>query len=205
MSCFLKSQLLRLFDYFRIYFYLASTMVDQEGTLEIKQKRSISVTNVNVRESISFLIFRLILIEVLSLPLIFLLIVCFNFACLPNHSLYFPLFVLLSMVKTSISIFVVLKWLFEYYEITPKSIICKKGILYKDREAYPYEHIRGVKIIQGLFGKIFNYGTVELFDWDARKFISLYQIHNPDKYYEMLDSLIPHLDLQSEVFLGSKK
>lgn len=180
-------------------------MADQEGTIEIKAKRSISVTNINVRESISFLIIRLILIEVMSLPLIFLLIVCFNFVCLPSNSLYFPLFALLSLIKASISIYIVLKWLNEYYEITPKSVICKRGIIYKDREVYPYEHIRGVKIIQGLFGKMFDYGTVELFDWDARKFIALYQIHNPDKYYEILNSLIPHLDLQADVFMGRKK
>jgi membrane protein YdbS with pleckstrin-like domain len=105
-----------------------------------------------------------------------------------------PLFILLVVIKTVITIFVIIQWLNEYYEITTKDIVHRRGLILKKEERHLLQHIGSVSIEQGVFGRIFNFGTLKLFNWTKEKYVYLYLIHNPMKYLHIMEELLPDAD-----------
>ena len=110
-----------------------------------------------------------------------------------------PVFLILGFIKIVITLFVVLQWLNEYYEVWPNSIIHKKGIIWKKEEKHTFGHIRLIKIEQGIWGRLLTYGTLSLYDYSLRRYASLYLIHNPIKYFHILDDLLPKAQKEKEV------
>lgn len=160
-------------------------------------QQKITVTHLNIRQSIFILLFKMIFIDLFAA---FLTIIFFSSLSSPlfppeiktfilsTNAIYFFILVIFKIALTT---YVVLAWLNEYYEIRSKEIVHKRGIIWKKEEHYPFRQIRLIKLHQGSFGKLFNYGTIEPFDWDLAKFMSMYQIHNPQKYMEVLEGLVP--------------
>lgn len=163
-------------------------------------EHEIVVTHVTIRQSIFFLILKLIFIELLAA----LFVVGF-------HTLLFstdiissafgdtqvfnvPFYILLVLIKSFIMIVVIMIWLEEYYEITPQEVIHKNGFIFKLEERNKLTHIGSVTIEQGLLGRIFNYGTLKLYNWTQEKNVYLYLIHNPRKYHHILETLLPDAD-----------
>lgn len=164
----------------------------------------IVVSHVNIRQSIYLLLLKLILIDVFAAVCI---LAFFSSLVLPlsteikigivsSNTFYFSLLVLAKMGAT---LFVVLQWLNEYYEITPFKIIYRKGIIWSKEIIYKIEHIESVSLKQGVVGKLLNYGTIEFYDWRTKSYVSFYLIHNPVKYMNILESLVPGADEQKEI------
>lgn len=175
------------------------------GIIKDGKEQAIVVTHVTIRQSIFFLVLKLITIEAVAAVGVIL----FHTLLLSTDitgkigkeiSLFnIPLFVILVFAKTSLVIFVIIQWINEYYEITPKEIIYKRGLIFKKEEDNTLAHLGLVKIEQGIMGKIFNYGTLKLFNWLLDKHITLYLIHNPMKYYHILQTLIPQVNVEKQL------
>lgn len=165
----------------------------------------IVVTHITIRQSIFFLLMKLILLELFA-ALVFII----------SQSLYFspsftPListlqpfstlfFFVLVCIKTLVMMSIIFSWLEEYYEITPTEIIHKKGIIFKKEQRYRLKHVGSFTLEQGFWGRIFNFGTIRLYDWLISKDAHLYLIHNPRKYHHILEDLLPEGDVEKEVF-----
>lgn len=165
----------------------------------------ILVTHINIRQSIFFLILRLIVLDIIA---VFFILVFFSSLSVPFVSdalklkvigYNMPFFLVLGLIKFFVTLFVVLQWLSTYYEIWPNSIIHKKGIVWKKEEKFPFGHIRLIKIEQGILGKLLTYGTLSLYDYSLRRYASLYLIHNPIKYFHILDGLVPKAEKEKEI------
>ncbi len=50
----------------------------------------------------------------------------------------------------------------RHYIVSNSEIVKVEGILWKRRQAIPYQSIAEVNVVKGIFGRIFNYGTVEI-------------------------------------------
>lgn len=164
----------------------------------------IHVSHITIRQSISFLLLRLVVLEIVSiLGLIFSLIFFFNPDVqnqLGGWILYvnIPYFVGIVLLKTFVMLFIILQWLEEYYEINPKYIIHRKGFIFKKEEKYLLSHLGKVKLEQGVMGRILNYGNVKVFNWALEKDVTLYIIHNPTKAIRVLEELLPESDEEKE-------
>lgn len=169
---------------------------------ERKEKR-IYVSHVNVRLSISFLVLKLVLSDLLVTVLFAVLYFSLNAASSYGTigsgigGLSFAGLLFLSIIEMLISVYVVLEWLNEYYEIMPHYIIYKRGLIFKKIERYNFQNIKKIEIFQGVFGRILNYGDLQLFDWRLQKYAGMYQIHNPMKYLHILEELLPNIDEQT--------
>lgn len=179
------------------------------GVINDDQDRKIIVTHVTIRQSIAVLLFRLVVLEIIAATGVVLfhsLIISTSIAdivhnVVPDFTLFnVPIFLLFVLLKTCLMIFIIIQWLNEYYEITPKEIIHKKGLLFKREEQNTLDHLGSLEIDQGLIGRIFNYGTIRLFNWATEKNIFLYLIHNPMKYHHILKTLLPESDKEKRVF-----
>ena len=111
------------------------------GLNEEGDERKIVVSHVTIRQSISFLIFRLIVLEIISSALIIL----FYSTLVPtgivenlfggSYGAYNTLlFILFVIGKTFFMTFIIVVWLNEYYEITPKEVIHKSGLFFRKEE-----------------------------------------------------------------------
>ena len=170
------------------------------GVLQNETGKNIVITHVTIRQSISFLVLRLLSIEIMAAIAIIVfhtLILRSDIRQLVGDDILIfniPLFILLVVIKTVITIFVIIQWLNEYYEITTKDIVHRRGLILKKEERHLLQHIGSVSIEQGVFGRIFNFGTLKLFNWTKEKYVYLYLIHNPMKYLHIMEELLPDAD-----------
>lgn len=165
----------------------------------------IVVSHITIRQSISFLVLRLIAIETIAA----FAIIAFHTAVMSSFvkerifegvSFFnIPFFMILVVLKTFFMIFIMVQWLNQYYEISTKEVIYRKGLIFKKEERYEFEHIGSIELEQGIFGKLLNFGTIKLFDWATEKDVLLYLIHNPMKYEKILEDLIPEADRGKKV------
>jgi hypothetical protein len=160
---------------------------------------SIHVSHINVRESVAFLLVKLVLIEVIML---FFSLVLVNI--LPNLTLLHNItLILLTLVKEGLLLFVILQWLNEYYEITPNKLIHKRGIFFKKKEEFTFVHLMSIDLHQTFWGRLLNYGDIHLFDRYIEQEVQMYFIHNPRRYFEILRGLIPYTDSSSQTVRDS--
>lgn len=160
-------------------------------------EKKITISHVNVRQSIAFLLLRLVLLDLVTGVLV---ISFFSPLFIPavslsgkilfvSHSL--GIVILLTLFKVILTLYVVLEWLDEYYEIFPDSVVHKRGLFFRKIDRYTFENVKSIGMEQGLFGRILNYGTLHFYDWKLQKTVYIYLIHNPKKYLLIIESLLP--------------
>jgi membrane protein YdbS with pleckstrin-like domain len=163
-------------------------------------KRAISVTHINVRESISFLLARLVGLDVLA-GLLF--VVLFSIGISSQFSGTKPWVLgflgFLVVLQISLSIFIVLQWLNEYYEIMLDKVVHRKGIVYRNEKTFSLKQVRQVAMNQGFLGELFNYGTITLTDIRLNRKMHMHMIHNPRRYLKILEDLIPDVEEETDV------
>ena len=175
------------------------------GIVKKGKRQLINVTHVTIRESISFLLFRLIVLEVIAASLVIVLRAAYLSQPVQGGSqtiatfLDTPAFLIIVFIKILIMVFVIVEWLNEYYEITPTEVIHKKGLVFRREERNKIEHLGSVKMDQGVIGRILNFGTIKLYNWATEKNVQLYLIHNPRKYRHILRTIIPTADEERKV------
>lgn len=179
------------------------------GIINDNQDRKIVVTHVTIRQSISVLLLRLVLLEILAatgVVLFHTLIISTNITDIAHNLnsdfnvFSVPVFLLFVLIKTFLMIFVIFQWLEEYYEITPNEVIYRRGLIFRKEEQNRLEHLGSLEINQSLLGRIFNFGTIKLFNMTSKKDVLLYLIHNPMKYHHILQTLLPESDKGKRVF-----
>lgn len=166
----------------------------------------IQVTHLNIRQSVFFLVLKLILLDVFAafLSIVYFSSVANKFmpAILSSTFLSYNLlfFVILAGIKIVLSINVVMGWINEYYEIWPDTLMHNSGFLFNREEKHPLSHVKSIKLEQGFFGKTFGFGTISLYDWYLEKDFHLYLIHNPLKYLHVIEGLVPKAEEEKKVF-----
>lgn len=170
------------------------------------KEKHIDVDHINIRQSIFFIVLRLIVLEVITA---ILLVIAYLFIFTPvtggivtneMNSFILPVFILFVLIKTTTMIAIIIQWLSEYYEITIEEVIHKKGFIFKKEQRNTLDHIASVKIEQGVFGRIFNYGTLKLHNWATEKEFVMYLIHNPRRYHHILETLVTTADREKQIF-----
>jgi hypothetical protein len=74
----------------------------------------------------------------------------------------------------------------------------RRGFLFQKKESFSFGDIQSIKFDQGIFGRLFNYGTVSLYDWKLRKNITLYLIHNPRRYFRIIRQYNPVAEIEEK-------
>lgn len=172
-----------------------------------RKESKITVSHLNIRQSIAILLAKLIFLELIA-SVIFLIFHPVLFSSqlsnvAPFIDIYSSrLFILAVFIKMILTIYIVLSWLNEYYEVTSKLVRHKKGILFVHKEQLALADIQSITLHQGLIGKLFNFGTLSLYDWKWRKHEYLYDIHNPTKYLDVIEELLPGIDEEKEIFIS---
>lgn len=119
-----------------------------------------------------------------------------------SFSFYLVFLVLLLLVDVAIASSIILKWHFEYIEITSTAIIKHIGIFYKKEETFACNFIETITLNQNLPGIIFNYGTLELFDPALTEPIYIFNITSPKKYSDVIKKIFSKKNNSSAIFIS---
>lgn len=164
----------------------------------------ITLTYLNIRQSIAILIARLVLIDiVLAVIVIGAYYIVFQSGLVLNNLglgfwIFISIFGLIGLVKILITIYIVLLWLNEYYEITPEYIYHKSGIIFRKSEQYRIDHIRRITVEDSFLGEMFNFATITLYDIRFQKYLDMYLIHNARRYAKVLQELRPEIEIKED-------
>ncbi|MGE5041495.1 MAG: PH domain-containing protein [Candidatus Levyibacteriota bacterium] len=166
--------------------------------------KEITLTHLNIRQSISILLAKLIFIDILAAVIVtavyFGIVTGGNWLNYneANTILFLSTFLGTGLLKIIADAAIILLWLNEYYEITPDYIIHKKGIIFRKTEQYRISNVRMMDVADTFFGELLNYGTVTLFDIRLEKYLDMFMIHNPDRYAKVLKQLRPEIEMKED-------
>lgn len=175
-------------------------------------ENKITLTYLNVRQSIAILLVKLVLLDLLLATVV----ITFYFSLVQGGKfvegfaesvfLFLIIFIVIGIIKIIITTYVVLQWLFEYYEITPEYVIHRHGIIFRKQEHYNIETIRGMDIKDSLLGQLFNFATITLYDEYLNRRLDMQLIHNAKRYGKIFKELQPKIELkEDQVWVPLKK
>lgn len=90
------------------------------------------------------------------------------------------------LVISAVSLFIVLQWIKTTYVIRPQAITEHRGIITVTEKDYSTERIESVIVQQSIWGKIFNYGTIVVFNPVLKEDLQLIDIPHPFLYARVI-------------------
>jgi hypothetical protein len=168
------------------------------------KRHTLTLTHLNIRQSIAIMLIKLITADFILAFIIvgfyFFLITLADYTnnIFDNSGFFLLCFAVTGFIKIGLSIFIVLEWLNEYYEITPDAVIHKRGIIIRKSEKYNLDKVRAMQVEDSFFGELLNYATITLYDIRLNKYLDMYLIHNPKRYAHILQTIKPHLEMKSD-------
>ncbi len=160
------------------------------------------VALVTFRQSIFFLIYRLIGIEIL-LALLYLLLripKTFLFGLdIPFDTLVqiqwigVVYFIILSIIQTALVIYVVIQYESQSYEVHQQLLAKNSGIINKNTETYSIRNIESVIVKQGILGRLFKYGDVTIHNPALKQDFHLPGIPNPHYYADLIENSVARI------------
>lgn len=134
-------------------------------------------------------------------PLLFralvLLLVTFSiFSIIYLAALFYPTpLVILLVTIASILVFIsagtllvyfCVEWVNDHYVINNTIVVSKSGVLSNKEESFLLEGLEDITILQGFWGKIFNYGNIHLEKSRSTEVFDLFDIPNPRHLEQVL-------------------
>ncbi len=164
----------------------------------------ITLTYLNVRQSIVILIAKLVTIDVVLAVLVIgvYFLIMRNSALLQDialaSTLFLGFFIIAGIFKIILGCYMVLLWLNEYYEITPEYVVHKKGIIFKKQEQYRIDHVRRIDVEDTFLGEMLNFATITLYDIRLNRYMDMYLIHNARRYAKIFQQLRPEIEMKED-------
>lgn len=167
-------------------------------------EKEMTLTYINIRQSISILLGKLIFIDIIAAVIVIAVyfgvvtggnLLNYNSA---NTFIFLFFFLAVGAVKLTVDALAILLWLNEYYEITPEYILHKKGIFFRKKEQFRIDHVRKMDVQDSFFGEMLNFGTITLYDIRFEKYLDMYLIHNPRRYAKILKQLRPNIEAKED-------
>lgn len=87
-------------------------------------------------------------------------------------------------------------WVRDYYELLPGMIIYKSGIMKRHSHSFKLSNIAALDIDQSFFGRMFNYGTVELEHPFMKTHFVLHNVPNPQKCLRLIRECMEEEDIK---------
>lgn len=176
---------------------ISPNIVKEKETILPSTKVEKKVPFAILRRSIFYLIITLIAIE-LFFDLLFLgLRFALMIVVLPSDIaktvtyLSFSVFSSYSVLKAIFMLYLAIRWVTTRYELYDGEVRFKHGIVLKQEKIYMCTYTQEVVTSQGFLGRIFNFGTIELYNPVLKESVYIDSIPNPTKYTEMIKNGLP--------------
>lgn len=140
-----------------------------------------------IRQSIAILILKILGIQAVIALSDFL--IGKLFIQLGLHELYMSTwdFFFSHLLSTIWLLYIIIKWTSTYYVINSDEISVTTGIIRKKKSSYDIRGIQSCETSQGIWGRIFGYGTIHLENPLLKSDIFLRNISHPHQYATIID------------------
>lgn len=103
------------------------------------------------------------------------------------YSINTLIYIGLIVIKLFFMMIIIFQWLENYYEIKPGKVIYKEGLLKRQDKEFYCPDISKIQLSQGLWGRLFNFGTITLYVKPANDSFSLSNIPNPYRNLKLIE------------------
>ena len=160
-----------------------------------------------IRKSTVIFICRILLIELIFAGFFLLLrspfhfeegVLTENIAQYETINFFTIVYLIFLIIKIIWIIQVTLTWANQYYELEPGQITYTKGTFYETKQIYSILNIQQITLKQSFLGKIFRFGSIQLYNPYLKKYFYMTQIQDPKKYVKLIGDCIPTI-LNNEI------
>lgn len=138
-----------------------------------------------IRETPILIITQLILLMIFFNILGMILIALEDFSpTIFSLSREISIYVVLAILEVYISLFAILKWLYNFYIIKDGILLHRQGIFFSIVQEYLLQEIENITYSKGIFGTIGDYGKVSI--RFSNEYFTFYRIPDPDHFVDML-------------------
>ncbi|KXK26243.1 MAG: Bacterial membrane flanked domain protein [candidate division WS6 bacterium OLB20] len=170
------------------------------------QSKPVYIYEIEVCQTIVTVLERLLLIEFLLVGLTVFVIVLEQLLLqefiAQDGNVYIALVVLTTFLMNIFNIFIIisvhLKWASNYYVLRSGEVVFRKGLFNTSEERFSVENAVSISTSRSLLGKIFNFGTVKIFNSALGNDLILRDIPKPEFYAEILRR---SKDVQNNIFM----
>lgn len=99
----------------------------------------------------------------------------------------------LQLINLYLILSIVLKWINVTYTFNPKEVIVKQGVFSTKTITYEFANLQSMTVTQNMIQKIFNYGTVKLFNPVLKEEVHLIDIPTPNKFANLIQQYQPEI------------
>jgi len=92
---------------------------------------------------------------------------------------------LIMIIQITMVLYLFLNWNYNYYWFDVASLFHKKGIIWTTTKEYILSELRGATFKKGIWGKLFNFGTIELHGLDDK--VHLNRISDPISFVKIVN------------------
>jgi|GEM_PF-4610394 len=89
-------------------------------------------------------------------------------------------------------VYMLLSWSKHYYVINSQAVLMYDGIIFSKSKSYDMAGVESIEVDQGLIGKIFNFGTLKLFNPRLAKEITFHRIPDPNQEAGFIHGMHPN-------------
>lgn len=151
-----------------------------------------------IHQTSFLLILRLILTEIIIMMATYSIRVLLN-QITEYLNWQLPLFIItseviiLQIINLYLIINIVLQWINLTYTFNPKEVIIRQGVFSTNSVTYEFANLQSMTIVQNIIQKIFNYGTIKLFNPVLKEDVYLIDIPDPNKYANIIQQYQPDM------------
>lgn len=140
-------------------------------------------------QTIFLIIFKIILIEILVIILNFLIrFSFFSFDTYLNYMIILIEIIFIQLINLYLILKVFVNWLSIKYSINSEEIKITEGLIKTKETTYEIKALQSMRIIRSLIGKIFNYGSIYLYNPVLKEEIIIKDIPNPEFYANIIQN-----------------
>ncbi len=103
-------------------------------------------------------------------------------------SYYLSVFTWLNILNIAVVILILLVWYNRRYIISPQEVYYVRGIILRRKDVYHIQAMVAVRVRQGVFGRIFGFGTIRLESPLLKKDVFIRNIQNPHKHAQVIEN-----------------
>ncbi len=161
-------------------------------------RSSVGEYSYTIRKTPVLLVMRILMVEVLIMITHYLLRVLMGFVASQlqlelSVTLLTIEVIALQAVNVVLLLAGVMGWLGEYYILNPKELVVRRGILSTQSTTYEFANLQSMSVVQNIWGKLFNYGTIRLYNPVLKEEVFMSYVPSPTKYGSIIQQHNPDI------------
>jgi membrane protein YdbS with pleckstrin-like domain len=100
-------------------------------------------------------------------------------------------FLWFNLLEMLLLFYAVMRWHNHFYLVRPDKVFTSRGVFLRRQRFFALKNIESISVRQGVFGRIFNFGTLHLYAPTLNDRIHMFGISDPCRKEAIIERLLP--------------